>query len=259
MNLDAVFFDIDGTLVSFNTHSIPQSTKDAVKLLRQNGVKVFIATGRPYSDINNLEDLIFDGYITANGAYCITADGEVIHKNLIAHDNLLRLIEFQKIHPFPCVLMTEKGNFINYINQSVENIQRLVNLPNPPIRQLEDMIEDGVFQIDAFIDEDLEKLVIEIALTGCEGARWHPSFVDINVANNNKGTGISKFIDYYGLKRENTIAFGDGGNDIAMLRYAGLGIAMGNADDNVKCNADYVTDSVDENGILNALKYFKYL
>lgn len=259
MNLDAVFFDIDGTLVSFKTHSIPKSTKDAIGALKRKGVKVFIATGRPYSDINNLEDLEFDGYITANGAYCMTVDGNVIHKNLIPYDNLLRLIDFQKRHPFPCALMTEKGNFINYIDQSVEEIHRLVNLPIPPIKALEETIMDGVFQIDAFIDEALEKLVIKTALTDCEGARWHPLFVDINVINNNKSTGIDKFVEYYGLSLKNTIAFGDGGNDIAMLRHVGLGIAMGNARDEVKHNADYITNSVDEDGILNALRKFQYL
>ena len=63
----AIFFDIDGTLVSFKTHEVPRSTIDALDILRKKGIKVFIATGRHYSSINNLGNLTFDGYITLNG------------------------------------------------------------------------------------------------------------------------------------------------------------------------------------------------
>ena len=63
----AIFFDIDGTLVSFETHKIPASTQEALKTLRDKGIKIFIATGRPQCLINNLGDLEFDGYITVNG------------------------------------------------------------------------------------------------------------------------------------------------------------------------------------------------
>ena len=69
----AIFFDIDGTLVSFETHKIPASTQEALKTLRDKGIKIFIATGRPQCLINNLGDLEFDGYITVNGSYCFTA------------------------------------------------------------------------------------------------------------------------------------------------------------------------------------------
>lgn len=67
----AIFFDIDGTLVSFETHKIPASTQEALKTLRDKGIKIFIATGRPQCLINNLGDLEFDGYITVNGSYCL--------------------------------------------------------------------------------------------------------------------------------------------------------------------------------------------
>ena len=72
----AIFFDIDGTLVSFETHKIPASTQEALKTLRDKGIKIFIATGRPQCLINNLGDLEFDGYITVNGSYCFTRSEE---------------------------------------------------------------------------------------------------------------------------------------------------------------------------------------
>ena len=83
--IKALFFDIDGTLVSFNTHEIPSSTLAAIAEAKAKGIKIFIATGRPKAIINNLTALqereLIDGYITMNGGYCFVGD-EVIYKML---------------------------------------------------------------------------------------------------------------------------------------------------------------------------------
>ena len=84
----AIFFDIDGTLVSFETHKIPASTQEALKTLRDKGIKIFIATGRPQCLINNLGDLEFDGYITVNGSYCFTAGHQPIYKGCIPQEDI---------------------------------------------------------------------------------------------------------------------------------------------------------------------------
>ena len=70
------------------------------------------------------------------------------------------------------------------------------------------------------------------------------------------GTFIRRFMRQHGIAQSEIMAFGDGENDIQMLKFASVGIAMGNADDEVKAAADYVTDSVDENGIEKALRHF---
>ena len=84
--------------------------------------------------------------------------------------------------------------------------------------------------------------------------RWHPAFVDVTAKGNTKQKGIDEIIRHFGIRLEDTIAFGDGGNDISMLRHAGIGIAMGNAADHVKAAADYVTDTVDNDGIAKAIE-----
>ena len=71
--IKAVFFDIDGTLVSFRTHDVPASAREAIARLRSRGIKVFIATGRLLRHTNVVRDIEFDGYITVNGSYCLTA------------------------------------------------------------------------------------------------------------------------------------------------------------------------------------------
>ena len=89
--------------------------------------------------------------------------------------------------------------------------------------------------------------------------RWHPLFADIINKGTSKSRGIDEVIKHYGIKLEETMAFGDGGNDINMLEHAGIGVAMDNASDKVKAASDYITSSVDDNGIINALRHFNIL
>ena len=112
-----------------------------------------------------------------------------------------------------------------------------------------------ILQLTPFISEEEEKQLFT-KLSACESGRWHPAFTDITALGSNKEKGIAEVIKYLGIDKEEIIAFGDGGNDISMLRYAGIGVAMGNASDNVKAVANYITDSVDNDGIRNALLHF---
>lgn len=104
-------------------------------------------------------------------------------------------------------------------------------------------------------DSVLQKIVNEV-LHDCEWSRWTTLFADVNIKGINKSVGIDAMLKHYGFELSNSMAFGDGGNDIAMLRHAGIGVAMGNSNDTVKAATDYVTDTVDNDGIIKALKHF---
>jgi hydroxymethylpyrimidine pyrophosphatase-like HAD family hydrolase len=93
----------------------------------------------------------------------------------------------------------------------------------------------------------------------CISGRWHPEFTDITACGADKGKGILAMARHEGFDPSRTIAFGDGGNDISMIRQAGIGIAMGNAIDELKRQADYVTTSVDDDGIRRALRHFQVI
>ena len=82
----------------------------------------------------------------------------------------------------------------------------------------------------------------------------HPKFIGIVMDH-----GVEMIAEYFGLTKDNVMCFGDGGNDISMLKYASIGVAMGNAADKVKDAANYVTTSIDDNGISNALKHFNII
>ena len=257
--IKAVFLDIDGTLVSFNTHRVPQSAVEAVRELRAKGIKVFIATGRHMQFINNLGDMEFDGYITLNGSYCFAGRDKVIYKRGILEEDIRGLVHFLKTEgEFPCIFVRERDAFLNMDSKEVEELLKLIDLGMPPVKGTDEALKGEIFQLLAFFTPEQEKRVMAV-LKDCEATRWTPLFADVIPTGGSKRVGMEKILDYFGLTREETMAFGDGGNDIPMLEYAGIGVAMGNAAEKVASSADFVTRSVDDNGVAYALKHFGLL
>ncbi len=255
--IKAIFFDIDGTLLSFKTHSVPQSAIDAINEVKRKGIKVILATGRLLKQIKNLEGIEFDGFITVNGSYCVTTEGEVIGKRTIPRKELESLLSYQdNIMEFSFAFMLQDGIYVNRVDDNVKLISDLVKLPIAPVSDLHKMVDDEIFQLNLFVDKEMEEKIMQEALVSCESSRWHPVFADVNVKGTNKSVGINAFLRYYNIEKSETMAFGDGGNDIEMLKHVGIGIAMGNAGDDVKAVADYVAESVDDHGVANTLRHF---
>jgi len=94
--IKAIFFDIDGTLLSFKTHQVPESTQQAFQLLKEKNIKVFVSTGRSYNQLGHIRYLDFDGYITFNGGYCVTKEQDVIYKNNIPQKDIRSLLDYAK-------------------------------------------------------------------------------------------------------------------------------------------------------------------
>ena len=123
---------------------------------------------------------------------------------------------------------------------------------------MEKVLEQRVLQMTPFFPEEYEKELMA-RLPSCTSARWHPEFTDITAKQADKGQGLLAIAKQAGLDPKFTMAFGDGGNDLSMIRTAGIGVAMGNALDSLKQEADYVTTSVDDNGIRHALQHFNLI
>lgn len=252
----AVFFDIDGTLVSFRTHRIPDSVKMAISRLKDMGVKVFIATGRHWRVINNLDGLEFDGYVTLNGSCCYVGKDNLIYKRLIPAEDIQRLLELEAgDEPFPCIFVRANDMFINFVNEHTDTIFKMLNFPEPPRRDISEALKEDVFQLIGFFQMHQEKRIMA-QLPGCEATRWNPLFTDIVPKGGSKSIGMAQILEHFGISRDECMAFGDGGNDIPMLEYAGVGVAMGNAKEDVQAKADFVTKSVDDDGIVYALRHY---
>lgn len=253
----ALFFDVDGTLVSFNTHRIPQSAVDALAEAKRRGAMVFISTGRPMRLINNLDAIqhLVDGYITANGA-CCSVGGEVVACREIPNPEARALIGAAGSEGFAMLVVGESRLTVVNDGADVDRYfrQMLAVSDLGDGTALADVLAERIVQLTPIIDEAAERRLMPLLPT-CVSARWFPAFTDITARGADKGTALMTVAAHLGIDREDTIAFGDGGNDKSILQAAGTGVAMGNAPDDVKAVADYVTASVDEDGIARALKH----
>ena len=222
MTTKALFFDIDGTLVSFNTHEIPASAVDALEQAKANGLKVFIATGRPRQLINNLSAIshLIDGYVTS---LVVGIDGILL---------------------------------CNPDIPLVDGLQKLLNVPSIPVgNDITPLLRHGIVQMTVFVSASQEPQLLAGAPSS-HGSRWYPTFTDITSCKADKASGIAAMAAHFGISISETMAFGDGGNDSPMLRHAGIGVAMGNALPDVQAAADFVTTTVDSDGIAHALRHF---
>ena len=258
MAIKAAFFDIDGTLVSFKTHQIPASTIKAIEQAKEQGVKIFISTGRPVAIINNIDAIrhLIDGYITFNGARSFIGE-EDITLMPIPETEVRAMIEDASRRDYAVLvcgrdvvaLHNHKPIFDEIFVQAlgVNNID--INKPVEPL------LSQSVLQLTPFFSEEDEK-AISPSMPHCVSARWHPNFTDITVQGADKGNALKQMSKHLGIGLEECIVFGDGGNDMTILQTAGIGVAMGNAYEGVKAVANYVTTSVDEDGIRNAFIHF---
>ena len=250
--IKAAFFDIDGTLFSFKTHQVSSGTVRAFDALHAQGVRTFISSGRPKVLIPDLP-VSFDGYVTMNGGYCFV-DNHILLKNPIPQEETDRWLHYAQDHGLCTMLFTEHEMAVNTLSDPVANaIREQLEFEMPPLVPIDKMYGSEVFQIIAVMPASRDAEVLEM-LPHCRLPRWHPQFSDLVHMDNSKAVGIQSVLSHFGIDRSECIAFGDGGNDIEMLEYCGIGVAMGNADDTVKAHADYITTSVDDEGIEQALQ-----
>lgn len=220
-------------------------------------MKVWIATGRPLPFINNLGDLEYDGVISATGAHCQTKDGEVIFSKPVDKADIRRMIEHQHKTGMAVAYAGNRQAIMTAPDGIMENakeIFQLLDIPLPELHEPEEALHFDVMEVIAFFTSEEAPYMMNNVLKGCSDARWHPDFVDCVTKGSNKASAIDKVIAHYGIDISETMAFGDGGNDIPMLQHAAIGVAMGNASDEVKQYADVVTSSVDEDGIARILQ-----
>ncbi len=255
----AIFFDIDGTLISFDTHHVSDASAKAIDQLRTQGIKVFVATGRPKLLLGPLSHIRFDGYITLNGAYCFTADGVELYKDCISRADLERIITHDEALRIPYTYIEEDRWFINRVDETVTRLAEYFAVEIPEVRPITDSLQTDIFQLMGYFPDTQDEYIFSEVLQDSEPMRWHPEFTDIAAKGNNKRHGMELMCRHFGIDVKETMALGDGGNDLEMLRHAGIGVAMGNASAMLKENADYVTLSVNEDGVAHALHHFGLL
>ncbi|MDD5948615.1 MAG: Cof-type HAD-IIB family hydrolase [Lachnospiraceae bacterium] len=256
MEQSAVFFDIDGTIWDYK-HSIPESTVKAIQTLRAKGHYAFLSSGRSRSTIRAKEllDIGFDGILAGCGTY-IEYRGKVLLNEKLPWDLLCRTIPVLKKHRIatffegssklyvdkkafgddPYAKSFEKELGEDYLDITDLNPDSIVNKLSIDYRHVE---RETML---ASLQEDYDVIVHDFG-----------SVAELLPKGFSKATGIDWICDYLGISPSCTYAFGDSANDITMLQRVHCGIAMGNASEVTKEAADYVTTSMQEDGIYNGL------
>ncbi len=253
----AIYFDIDGTLCSYRTHAVPDSAVAALRDVRRAGVRLFLCTGRNYVSAQPIIDTnLFDGAILLNGQYCLL-DGECVHQSPIAKADVAAAVRGAKRGDYAIGFVSAYDNFISDIaDPYVLASDRAGGMPRLVQGDLDAALDMDIYQMHFYGAPGAEAQLTDVA-EGLFAVRWSRNFADVFAKGGGKDVGMRAINRRIGIADDQTMAFGDGENDVGMLAAAGIGVAMGNASDFVKSRADYVTADVDADGIARAIDHFK--
>ena len=173
----AIFFDIDGTLRGFNQKGISDDTRHALDRARKAGIRLFIATGRHFLEVDSedlLDGLEFDAYITLNGQYCYegTPGRPVIYKNPIPRSQIAILLKILEETPFPCLFMEAENWYLNFVDERVIRVQDGIGTRIPPLGDPGQALEHDIYQVIPYLNEK-EAVRLAACLPECGYTVWH--------------------------------------------------------------------------------------
>lgn len=279
-NKKVIFLDIDGTIYS-EFGVIPESARAAIRMAREQGHSLFLNTGRNRGEIpGDIIELGFDGIVGSSGAYAEVA-GNVIFNQHMEKTLLNKIYDFLFAHEIAFTAETNdkiygtKENIeeqvrvfrefakthISDFEKNLDKISIFANLlmETENIYELEG-VNKIIFYHSSFTIEELrEKLGEEVMVISSTIGFMDGISGEIYSRDTNKATGMEAIMRHVGCVREDTIAFGDAGNDLEMLAFAGVGVAMGNGTSEAKAAADYVTGHVKEDGLYQGFAKFGLL
>lgn len=260
-----LFFDVDGTLLPFG-RGVPDDTRAALVSAQAQGNMIFLSTGRSPAEMDpRLNVISFDGGVCSGGAKAF-ADGKEIFSSYISSEDLAFTEALCSEHGWRLLVQCDEASW--YKGDFCEMYESLLD------RYVGSRLQFGNFIKTEIIPPDAKctKLLLVTPEGDMQEARRQlcdrydvldntvgiPScfMAEVCQKNVNKGRTMKAVLDYFGADISDSIAFGDGSNDIEIVQTAGIGVAMGNACEALKEIADYVTASCDEDGIGQALRHF---
>lgn len=266
MAYEILVLDIDGTLTN-TKKEITQKTLDAILEIQKRGHIVVLASGRPTPGMLNLAKELklseYNGYILSyNGAKIINCStNEIIYNKIIDQKLIKSIYEAALLHKVG--IITYEGNTVISGTTIDEYMEKEAKINNLPIIQVDDFVNYINFDLNKFIMtsepaylEKVELILKEQFRDSLNIYRSEPYFLEIMPLHIDKAYSLSILLEHLGLSKEQMISCGDGYNDLTMIEYAGMGVAMANARDTIKKAADYITLSNDEDGIAHVIHEF---
>ena len=253
--IKVIFFDIDDTLRNSKTGFIPTSIPTVFQQLREKGILTGIATGRGiFGVVPEIKALKSDFFVTLNGAYIEDKKGNVIYSNKIAKVKVEEYIAWTKEVGIDYGLV---ASHTAKLSTRTELISEAIDPIYPDLDVDRDFYEkEDIYQMWTFEDQGDDLTLPESLASTLRMVRWHEHSSDVVPISGSKAAGVAKVVEHLGLKPENVMVFGDGLNDLELFDYAGISIAMGNSHEKIKEKADYITKTLEEDGIFDALERF---
>jgi len=250
-----IFFDLDGTTL-YEGKPAPR-VLESMELLRKNNHIIAIATGRsPILLYDKDKDLNTDYLVLSNGYY-VTHKGKVIFEKYIPNESVKRFMDYADKHKADLVI-EYKDRYVSYKKDTdvADRFSDLFAIDKPKLDS-KFYPEENVFAMVVFETEDVEAMKeafpeLQFNLSNALG-------YDVNIKGDMKAEGINALIKYLDYPEDEVYAIGDGHNDISMIKAVKHGIAMGNATKELKAVAEYVTTSVNDAGVYNAMKHYKLI
>ncbi len=242
-----IFFDIDGTLSDMETKKISPNTLYTLKQLQKNKIKICIATGRSPVTLPSFSGIEFDAYLTFNGSYCYDSS-RVIFKNPICSQDVKKIILNTAKIGRPVSIATQYRLAANGSDEDLEEYYALAQQKLTIASDFEQVCQQEIYQIMLGCRAEEYAAILE-GVSGAIITAWWERGADIIPSNGGKGIGIQKILEHFHITKEDALAFGDGNNDIEMLKAVGTGVAMENASSQLKAVATTICGSVSCDGI----------
>lgn len=241
-----IFFDVDGTLVPLKGAARPR-TLEALRRLHQNGIRLCIATGRAPMEVPKFEGVSFDAFLTYNGSYCFTPEQDIF-KNTIPTEEVATLIRNAAALGRPVALANTTRLAANGSDPDLAEYFAIGGVELVIADDFDAMAQGEIFQV-LMSGREAEYPAILKDVENAKIAAWWDRAVDIIPASGGKGIAVEKMLEFYGIDKSDSMAFGDGNNDIEMFRAVGTGVAMANASARLQAAATAHCRDVKEDGI----------
>lgn len=254
--------DMDGTLLNSDS-KISQATIDAIKNATDKGVIFTLSTGRPVQGVKKYIDILeLDcPVITYNGAVVVhSRTGEIIFNQIMDKSNAVRVYEEARKRNTMFIIWSDNKLYASEISEKSRFYENIVNTKAELITDFDALLAQGITKFLWYNDADvLDGWMTELKNEGLENTTFTKSrayFLEFFSNKTSKAVAMAKLGEYYGIDKSEMISIGDQTNDLPMIEYAGLGVAMENAVDSVKAVADYITDSNDNDGVAKVIDKF---
>lgn len=266
MKRKILVLDIDGTLMNSNKE-ITEKTKESIIKLQRNGHIVVIASGRPTAGIikiaDELELDVYGGFVLSYNGAKITnwKTNEVVYKKTLPAEYIKPLYDFARENDLglvtyedECIVTGTRHDKYMELEAKINGIR--IKDVTPFASYVNFDVNKCLMTANPDTAERMEKKLADLYGEDLSIYRSEPFFVEIMPKNIDKAATLDILVNMLGMNKEDTICCGDGFNDLSMIKYAGIGVAMENAQSVVKQEADYITKSNDEDGVVHVIEKF---